>query len=330
MTPSNGIVEIRTLAELLSLYEIASDSTLTKDQYRNPLRPYRLIQPEASCQYQKNGKRCSQMHQHGFVVERHDDSKVLIGNCCALNHLGLDDEQVRGGFNKLSATERQNIRRHKVETMLKQRESLIGRVRAASIKFRDLQRKVSLILSTLPAEVGGVLLDRWKRNALEVSWEYLLVKKGQDEKGKPYEERSWYPHSFGKLKGLGLWLQLDQQLYQETLLHLRRQLEAIPTKARLSQVELELAEAALKQVATLQTIEREMQGQVELLNDFRKPANLQLAIQVVSNHKVRAETVKAVHQLIDEPCSTAPEKYVADIDLALKQKYSAGGIRIAS
>lgn len=58
MTPSNGIVEIRTLAELLSLYEIASDSTLTKDQYRNPLRPYRLIQPEASCQYQKNGKRC--------------------------------------------------------------------------------------------------------------------------------------------------------------------------------------------------------------------------------------------------------------------------------
>ncbi len=50
MTPSNGIVEIRTLAELLSLYEIASDSTLAKDQYRNPLRPYRLIQPEASCQ----------------------------------------------------------------------------------------------------------------------------------------------------------------------------------------------------------------------------------------------------------------------------------------
>lgn len=96
MTPSNGIVEIRTLAELLSLYEIASDSTLAKDQYRNPLRPYRLIQPEASCQYQKNGKRCSQMHQHGFVVERHDDSKVLIGNCCALNHLGLDDEQVGG------------------------------------------------------------------------------------------------------------------------------------------------------------------------------------------------------------------------------------------
>ncbi|MGE1887833.1 hypothetical protein [Pseudomonas aeruginosa] len=110
MTPSNGIVEIRTLAELLSLYEIASDSTLTKDQYRNPLRPYRLIQPEASCQYQKNGKRCSQMHQHGFVVERHDDSKVLIGNCCALNHLGLDDEQVRGELKNHSRTADQAMR----------------------------------------------------------------------------------------------------------------------------------------------------------------------------------------------------------------------------
>lgn len=330
MPPSNSIVEIRTLAELLSLYEIASSSTLTKDQYRNPLRPYRLIKPEASCQYQKNGKRCSQMHQHGFVVELQDDTRVLIGNCCALNHLGLDDEQVRGEFKKLSATERQNIRRHKVETMLRQRESLIGRVRAASIKFRDLQSKVSLILSTLPAEVGGILLDRWKRNALEVSWEYLLIKKGKDEKGRPYEERNWYPHSFGKLKGLGLWLQLDQQLYQESLLHLRRQLEAIPTKARLSQVELELADSALREVITLETIERELQGQVGFLDDFRKPANLQLAIQVVSNHKVRAETVKAVYQLMGEPCSTAPEKYIAEIDLALKQKYSAGGIRIAS
>lgn len=126
MSLSRGIVEIRTLDELSSLYEIAPDCTLTKEQYRNPLRPYRLIRPEASCQYQKNGKRCSQLHQHGFVVELHDDSKVLIGNCCALNHLGLDDEQVRGDFKRLSATERQNIRRHKIETMLNQRTASLS------------------------------------------------------------------------------------------------------------------------------------------------------------------------------------------------------------
>ncbi|CAM4037384.1 hypothetical protein CCOS865_03254 [Pseudomonas reidholzensis] len=330
MPPPNNTVEIRTLEELSSLYEIASGCTLTKGQYRNPLRPYRLIRPEASCQYQKNGKRCSQLHQHGFVVELHDDSKVLIGNCCALNHLGLDDEQVRGEFKKLSATERQNIRRHKVEAMLKHREDLIGRVRAASIKFRALHSKASLILTTLPTAVGGALLDRWKRNALEVSWEYLLIKKGKDEKGRPYEERSWYAHSFGMFKGLGVWQQLDQQLYLETLLKLRRQLEAIPVKARLSQLELEHAEAALSQVATLETIERQLQGQIELLDDFRKPSNLQLVIQIVSNQKVRAETVTAVYHLMGEPCSMTPEKYVAEIDLALKKKYAANGIRIAS
>ncbi|MBL4835915.1 MAG: hypothetical protein JKY26_18340 [Pseudomonas sp.] len=330
MPPSNDTVEIRTLDDLLSLYEIVWNSTLTKDQYRTPLRPYRLIQAEASCQYQKQGKRCSQLHQHGFVVERSDGSKVLIGNCCALKHLGLDDEQVRQEFKKLSATERQSIRRHKVETMLKQRESLISRVRATTIKFRGLQNEVSLIFSTLPAEVGGVLIDRWKRNAFEVSWEYLLIKKGADENGKPYEERNWYSHSFGKLKGLGLWLQLDQQLYQEILLGLRRQLEAIPTNTRLSQAELEVAETAFQQVATLELVERELQVQVTLLDDFRKLTNLQLAIQVVSNHKVRAETVKAVHKLSGEPSSMIPEKYIAEIDLALKRKYSAGGIRIAS
>jgi len=330
MLPSNDTVEIRTLDELLSLYEIVLNSTLTKDQYRTPLRPYRLIQLEASCQYQKNGKRCSQLHQHGFVVERSDGSKVLIGNCCALNHLGLNDEQVRGEFKKLSATERQSIRRHKVETMLKQREGFIGRVRATTIKFRGLQNQVSLILSTLPAEVGDVLIDRWKRNAFEVSWEYLLIKKGVDENGNPYEERNWYSHSFGKLKGLGLWLQLDQQLYQEILLGLRRQLEAIPTNARLSQAELELAEIAFKQMATLEAVERELQVQATLLEDFCRLTNLRLAIQVVSNHKVRAETVKAVHQLSGEPGSMAPEKYIAEIDLALKRKYTAGGLRIAS
>ncbi len=330
MPPSNSIVEIRSLTELLSLYEIVLDGTLIKSEYRNPVRPYRLIQPEASCQYQKNGKRCSQLHQHGFVVERHDNSKVLIGNCCALNHLGLDDEQVKGEFKRLTATERQNVRRHKVETMLKQRENLIGRVRAANNGFRKLQSDVCMVLSTLPSQVGGALLDRWKRNVLEVSWEYLLIRKGRDEKGRPHEERTWYPHSFGKLRGLGQWLQLDQKLYQETLLRLRRELEAIPTTGRLSQAQLEQAEATLNQASKVTIVEAELQKQEELLTDFRKPANLQLTIQIVSNQKVRAETVQAVYRLIDEPCTTTPERYVANIDLALKQKYSAGGIRIAS
>lgn len=53
MAPTHGIIEIRSLTDLLSLFNIGTDITLTKEQYSHPLRPYRLIQPEASCQYQK-------------------------------------------------------------------------------------------------------------------------------------------------------------------------------------------------------------------------------------------------------------------------------------
>lgn len=330
MTPANGIVEIRTLADLLSLFEIAADRTLTKEQYRQPVRQYRLIKADASCQYQKNGKHCGQMHQHGFVVECHDDAKVMIGNCCALNHLGLDDDKIRSDLMALSATERQNARRHRVETLLQERETFIKRVRAANIQHRVLQERVTQVLEALPHQVGGILLDRWKRNALEVNWEYQIVKTSKDEDDKTYTERRWYPHSFGKLKGLGTWLQLQQQGYQERLLNLRRQLEAIPNKPRLSQAEVEEAETVLNQMSTLAVIERDLDANGHLLDEFLTQGNLQLAIQLVSSQQVRAETVKAVYQLLNEPCTTSPEKYVAEVDLALKQRYAASGIRIAA
>jgi hypothetical protein len=45
--------------------------------------------------------------------------------------------------------------------------------------------------------------------------------------------------------------------------------------------------------------------------------------------KIRAETVLGVHQLPNEPCGVAPEKYVAEIDRMLKQRYSTGATRIS-
>ncbi len=336
MTPANGIVEIRTLADLLSLFEIAADRTLTKEQYRKPVRPYRLIKAEASCQYQKNGKHCGQMHQHGYVVECHDEAKVMIGNCCALNHLGLDDDKVRSDLLALSAGERQNIRRHRVETLLQERESFIKRVRTANIKHRVLQDRINYVLEALPQLVGDILLDRWKRNALEVIWEYQIVKtsKEKDDENerseKTYTERRWYPHSFGKLKGLGAWLQLQQQGYQERLLALRRQLEAIPTKPKLSQAELADAETVLNQMSSLAVIERELESQGRLLDEFLTQGNLLLTIPLVKSQQVQAETVKAVYQLLNEPCPSSPEKYVAELEVAIKQRYSSNSIRIAT
>ncbi|WP_460111226.1 ATP synthase subunit B family protein [Pseudomonas sp. H3_D04] len=329
MAPTHGIIELRSLVDLLSLFKICPDITLTKEQYSHPLRPYRLIQPEASCQYQKKGTRCSKMHQHGFVVELKDGSNVLIGHCCAHNHLGLHDAEVKGALKQLSAAEKRNIRRHKVETLLLQRDAFVERVRTANIRHRGLLERIDHLMQILPERVGDILRTRWKSSQLEVRWDYQIIKKGIDEKGKSYEERHWYPHSFGNLKGMGLWLQLDQQRYQERLFDFRRLLEAIPSSTRLTNAQLEQAEAVFNRLNELAVIERDIQSQTKLIDEFLNPANLEMVIQLTSNQKIRAETVLAVYQLRNEPCGMPPEKYVAEIDRMLKQRYSAGAIRIS-
>lgn len=329
MPSSNSIVELRTLADINALYTIDQDCTLTKELYERPLRPYRLIRLEASCQYLKKGKRCSQLHQRGYIVERKDGSQLLIGNCCALKHLGLDDEKIQGEFKQLSANEIQNIRRHRVEVLLSGRESLITRVREAGIGYRRLLEQVTDIRSELPSKIFGILIDRWKRGSHDVCWEYQQIKIGEKPNGEKYEEKHWYPHSYGQLKGLGSWLQLDEQHYPERLLVIRKDLEAIPTKSRLTNAEIEQAEAALNQVSTLSLIERELASLEKQISEFLKPSNLTLTIQLTSNQSIRSATVTAVHKLSGEYSQISPVRFIADVDLALKRQYSAGSIRIA-
>lgn len=111
---------------------------------------------------------------------------------------------------------------------------------------------------------------------------------------------------------------------------MRKRLEAIPTKSRLNTAELESAEAALNDMTELAVIERELHAQATLLNDFLDPGNLQLTVQLVSSHQARADTVKAVHHLLGQSLDVSPSQYVAAIDLAFKQRYSTGAIRIGS
>lgn len=330
MTPTNGIIEIRTLDEINDNYVIDPGCILTKETYSIPIRPYRLIKPDAKCQYLKKGKRCAQEHQHGYIVECKDGSQVLIGNCCALNHLGLNDEEIVGRFKGLSTIERQNVRRHRIESMLGQRMQFIERVKAALKLLRVVQGQANHFISTLPPQVVTNLVDRWKRNSIEVFWEYMIVKRGKDEKGKPYEEKNWYPHSYGKIKGLGVWLDLEEQGYTPKLYEFLRQLEGIPVKQRLSQAELDQAESTFKYVAKLLVIERELNAQSKLLSEFSSPANLLLSVQLSSNKELRAKAVEAVHLLIGQPCKTSSQRFVADIDQALQRQHSADGIRIAS
>ncbi|WP_460144008.1 hypothetical protein [Pseudomonas sp. S2_A02] len=97
----------------------------------------------------------------------------------------------------------------------------------------------------------------------------------------------------------------------------------------MANAEIEQAEAVFNRLTGLTVIERDLQLQTKLIDEFLNPANLEMVIQLTSNQKIRAETVLAVHQLRNEPCGMAPEKYVAEIDRMLKQRYSAGAIRIS-
>ena len=65
-----------------------------------------------------------------------------------------------------------------------------------------------------------------------------------------------------------------------------------------------------------------------MMSDFVDPSNLVRAVQLTSNPAVRAETVIAVHRLTGETLATAPERFVADIDVELKRKHEATGLRI--
>lgn len=328
MMSSTDFMELKTLADILGRFDISQDLLLNKENFSHGVWPYNLYQPEASCQYEKHGKRCSQQHQKGYIVGRNDGAVVLIGHCCAHKHLSLDDESLRASFKMLDATERRAIRRRKVESLLEQRQVFIEQGRDVHMQHRTLQDRVNEVSNTLPQQVWRKLIERWKSNSLEVIWKYQVTKVGLDENGKKVTESTWSTHSYGKLHGLGMWLQLDAQKYSEQISDFRKQLEHIPVKEQLTNTEIDHAEATFNKKAAIESIKQELKSQCKLLDDFLKVSNLNLTVQLISNQTTRAETVVAVYQLTGQTLDVKPEKLVSDIDLNLKRHYGASGVRI--
>ncbi|MBX9914531.1 MAG: hypothetical protein K2Y25_11605 [Pseudomonadaceae bacterium] len=327
MSPTE-FMELKTLSDIQGRFDIAHDRLLNKENFSHGVRPYSLYQPEVSCQYEKHGKRCSQQHQKGYIVGCQDGAVVLIGHCCAHKHLSLDDESLRASFKMLDATEKQAIRRRKVESRLEQRQTFIEQGRAVHMRYKELQARVNEVNGTLPRQIWRKLVERWKSNSLDVVWEYQTTKVGVDENGKKFTEMAWHPSSYGKLNGLGIWLQLGAQEYAEQIADFRKQLELIPVKKLLTNLEIDHAEATFSSVAAITNIEREFESQFKLLDEFLKPSNLVLTIQLISNQAIRAETVVAVHQLTGQSLAEKPEKFVAEIERQLKRKHKATGVRI--
>lgn len=324
----SGFKELKTLDDIRANYNVAFDQILTKDNYSHEIRHYTLYRAEAVCQYEKYGKRCSKEHLDGFIVACKDGSEVLIGHCCALNHLSLHNDQLAASFKYLSAKEREDARRHRVGEMLKQRDSLIQHSKAVNSLYRKLVDHVSKVTTCLPREVVDRLIERWKTSTLGVVWEYQLIKVGKDEHGKTIKEKTWYPHSCGNLKGLGAWMQLSELGYAQRITDYRKQLQAIPSKDHLTTEELDRAESVLKDVSAIRSIEREIERQLKLVGEFLALNNLLLTTRIVSNQKARVETAAAAHELSGIPLKGTPENYVADSDRKMKHALSTTSIRI--
>lgn len=325
--PTTDFMDFKTLADIQGHFDIAFDLLLKKENFGHGEWPYKLYQREASCQYEKLGKQCGQPHQKGYVVSCTDGSVVLIGNCCAHKYLSLDDESLKAGFTQLDANRRQSIRRWRVESLLKKRQSYVEQGKALHMQHRDVQARISELYNALPRQIWQKLIERWKANRLEVIWEYQITKTGT-ENGRKVVERNWYPSSYGKLIGLGAWLEWDHQMYAGQISDYRKQLELIPAKDQLTNAEIDHAEATLNNVATITSLERELGALSKMMSDFVDPSNLVRAVQLTSNQAVRAETVIAVHRLTGETLATTPERFVADIDVELKRKHEATGLRI--
>lgn len=325
-----AIDEIKTLDEIYQLFEVESEYVLTRDTFSRPLRTYNLINPDAKCQFLKKSKTCGQSHQHGYVVETIEGKQVLIGHCCAFNHLGLDDDQVKNDFKRMSAAERDALRRLKVERLLARKGELATRVKHLLWEAKIFDAEAERVLSAFPPKVVAALVDRWKRDSLKVTWEYLIVKRSKDERGKTSEEKRWYPHECGVLKGLGGWLEPEKLKYISQLYQYLHTLDNIPEKKRLNSIELKAAEAVLNELLGLDVFERELKRQRALINQFMAVPNLQLTVQLFANRELRAETVKAMYTLSGESLEIPPSRLVDEIDRSIREHYNAAGLRIAS
>ncbi|WP_236191689.1 hypothetical protein [Pseudomonas pharyngis] len=326
---ASAISEIKTIEEINHLFKIEHDYTLTKDAYRRPLRPYELINPDAKCQFLKKNKTCGQQHQHGFVVETCDNKKVLIGHCCALNHLGLNDEKVRNDFKRLSATERDEIRRSKIDVLLAKKETLTRDVKQILGEVKLLQSDASQVLASLPTQLVKTLSDRWKRNTLKVSCEYLIIKREKDKSGRTDVEKSWHPHECETLKGLGTWLQVENQNYAQRLYEFLHKLQNISLKKRLTKDELATAESVFNELAELDVLEREIKKQRSLIIEFCTLPNLLVTVQLFANRELRAAIVESAYHLSGESLKVSSSRVVDAIDRSIREHYKADGLRIA-
>ena len=109
-----------------------------------------------------------------------------------------------------------------------------------------------------------------------------------------------------------------------------KSLQSLPKHSLLTEIEVKAVGRAMKAAASLSRTEESLNRQRQLMSELRKKDNLYGLVQLTSDHRLRAETLVAVHRIIEEPLQRPAARILSEMDKALMAKYGASGLRLAS
>ncbi|MGH8243994.1 MAG: hypothetical protein ACRETY_11670 [Steroidobacteraceae bacterium] len=148
---------------------------------------------QVTCQLERNGSICGELHGKGHIVMRSDGNKGYLGGCCSKKHFGESEH-----FRSQRAMVRRAIDAADRRTRLQAHVSdldLADRVANLQSTMRALVVRARLLRDALPRTLVTLLADRHKRRALEVAIE--VAYEVPDEAGNSRDD--WRRERVGNL-----------------------------------------------------------------------------------------------------------------------------------
>lgn len=330
-TPSLNYVEIKSLQQLFDFFDIDRSVSLSKENYYRPRKYYRLQKSEAKCQFLNGRTVCGQEHQIGYVVETKNAKLVIIGHCCALKHLGIDDKDIQREFSKARRNEDFERRRAFVLKFLSTRDAVVEDLQLLEKNSEHFFLESSRIIQLLPKQIRKNLEDRWKRRDFSLRWRCLKPKMRDKGNGRQEVIRyEWSAVEYPPLSGLGSWLHPRWGSSSKNISELRTQLEKLPKHSLLSVDQVKEAEKVIKQIKELDHVKAWHAQQLELISQFCEKENIMRLAFLSDDRNLRTETIRAVYSILGEKPPAEAAQIIADIDNSLREKYGASSLKIAS
>jgi hypothetical protein len=159
---------------------------------------------EKCCRQKDNGNLCHEGHRHGFVALLADDSISIIGNECAKEKFGAQD-QIRIDISRLENERKRRERKAALEVALQNEVVQRERCTAATKKLREVRAQIDQFENSVGKKTFAALRSMAKNgnSTIRVKAKYVreYVEAGQNK-----SEVTFATHNVGTLKGVNLLL----------------------------------------------------------------------------------------------------------------------------